>query len=278
MFSSDLMALCADQTIPLWDGTYKIPWHDPDFSARMLEYHLTDATELASRNRQLIAEQCDWILSQLPEKCSILDLGCGPGLYAGPLTESGQVESYLGIDLGPASIRHAQSTHTQPNMQFVQGDVVEVEFPDAVDAITMIYGEFNVFSPDDVRRLLEKAHDALVPGGLLALEVQSADAVRQLADTAVSWSRESSGLFHDGPHLSLIENQWFAEQNAARQSFHIIKPDGTVSTYHNTTAAWSFEALSSLLRAAGFEHVQRQNSWPSGNPNLEMITAIAAAA
>ena len=67
----------------LWDGAHKIPWNDPAFSRRILREHLSQDHHLASRKAQVIRDQVAWIrrafLSGGPR--SILDLGCGPGLY-----------------------------------------------------------------------------------------------------------------------------------------------------------------------------------------------------
>ena len=37
-----------------WSEGEKIPWNDPEFSERMLEYHLTQEHDLASRSFEII--------------------------------------------------------------------------------------------------------------------------------------------------------------------------------------------------------------------------------
>ncbi|SUX59850.1 DNA methyltransferase [Citrobacter amalonaticus] len=44
----------------------KIPWNDPDFSRRMLENHLSQEHDWASRKLSVIEQQVDWIARQLP--------------------------------------------------------------------------------------------------------------------------------------------------------------------------------------------------------------------
>ncbi|HHI03179.1 MAG TPA: hypothetical protein ENL22_06630, partial [candidate division Zixibacteria bacterium] len=41
----------------LWDGKYKIPWDDPGFSRRMLQEHLSQDHDLASRKKEMIKKQ-----------------------------------------------------------------------------------------------------------------------------------------------------------------------------------------------------------------------------
>lgn len=62
----------------------KIPWDEPDFSRRMLEQHLNQEHDWASRRSPIIAAHAAWIAEQLSVPSRILDMGCGPGLYPGP--------------------------------------------------------------------------------------------------------------------------------------------------------------------------------------------------
>jgi len=49
------------QVRDLWQGCYKIPWHEEDFSRRMLREHLTQEHDLASRRAQWIEAQVGFI-------------------------------------------------------------------------------------------------------------------------------------------------------------------------------------------------------------------------
>ena len=59
-------------------------WDDPHISAQMLEAHLNPETDQASRNRGTIEASVAWIVEALGVGVgdAVLDLGCGPGLYA----------------------------------------------------------------------------------------------------------------------------------------------------------------------------------------------------
>ena len=70
-------------TVPVpWDEGDNIPWHDPDFSRRMLREHLSQAHDAASRRTETIDQHVAWIHQTLlrDRPTRILDLGCGPGL------------------------------------------------------------------------------------------------------------------------------------------------------------------------------------------------------
>lgn len=80
----------------------KIPWDDPAFSQRMLENHLSQDHDWASRKLAVIEQQVAWVASQLPASVRILDLGCGPGFYTRLLAERG-FAARVWISLRPPS-------------------------------------------------------------------------------------------------------------------------------------------------------------------------------
>lgn len=85
----------------------KIPRDDPAFSQRMLENHLSQEHDWASRRQAVIEQQVAWIAGQLPAGARILDLGCGPGFYTRLLAERGfcctGVDFHRRRSPGPAS-------------------------------------------------------------------------------------------------------------------------------------------------------------------------------
>lgn len=80
---------------------------DPDFSERMLREHLDESHGAASERQQ----QIDWLWARLNLRTGskVLDVTCGPGLYAVELAVRGC--SVTGVDFSPAGIAYAQSTH-----------------------------------------------------------------------------------------------------------------------------------------------------------------------
>ncbi len=58
-------------------------WDDEHISKKMLESHL-DEWDAATRPHKFVDKSVDWIVSILPPKKhpKLIDLGCGPGIYA----------------------------------------------------------------------------------------------------------------------------------------------------------------------------------------------------
>ena len=256
-----------------WDGQYKIPWHDPDFSGRMLAEHLTQDHDLASRKEEVIAAQVQWLHEHACalRPCRVLDIACGPGLYSVRLAELGH--GCRGIDFGPASIAYAQE-HATPRCEFVLGDIRSTDFGEGYDVAMLIYGEFNVFPPTEIRRILEKARAALIPGGRLLVETQTAAAVRESGLGPAIAYEASDGLFSASPHRVSVENTWYEEQAIAQQRFEITDlASGAITTYRNTSKAWTEEEIVELLCRAGFGSAQPMPAWPVQTPDLQLFLA-----
>ncbi len=104
----DLEAVTRRQLPPdPWAEGDNIPWNDPGFSRRMLEEHLTQDHDRASRRFETIDRQVGWIHSEVLQgtAAKILELTCGPGLYTSRLARLGH--TCVGIDYAPAAIEYA---------------------------------------------------------------------------------------------------------------------------------------------------------------------------
>lgn len=260
----------------LWEGSHKIPWNDPAFSARILKEHLSQDHNLASRKSQIIEQQIQWLhthcLHDSPK--TVLDLGCGPGLYATQLADG--LHHYHGIDFSPASIGYAVGKFESEHCTFRLGDVTTTDFGGPYDIGMMLYGELNVFSPANCRRILDKAFNALTPGGTMLIEFQNPDTIQGMGNAPSTTTKApQGGLFSDEPYVCLTENHWYEEQGVTQQTFRVqITGQGTPVLYRSTTKAWSRDEMVDLLQEAGFNSVQRHEDWPVQDDSLLLMSAV----
>lgn len=256
-----------------WQGAYKIPWDDPDFSRRMLAEHLSQEHDMASRRSVWIDKQVAWIHNTLlkGQPSNILDLGCGPGFYSHRLATLGH--QCYGIDFGPASIKYAQQHNpNESQCGFVLGDIRHVAFGGPYDLAMILFGELNVFSPTEASKILGKVQASLRPQGCLIVEIQTPEAVVRAGHSEPSEQQSESGLFSDHPYHCRIESQWLPEQMVAIQTFSITEvANGKTQFYRNTTQAWPEHALIDLLANAGFHKTAQCNEWPSNTDELELL-------
>jgi SAM-dependent methyltransferase len=263
-----------------WIEGDNIPWHQPGFSARMLREHLSQEHDAASRRTEKIARHVTWIdetlLSRVPTR--ILDLGCGPGLYTARLAALGH--DCIGIDYSPASIEFAREQARERGLScsYVEGDVREAAYGNDYGLVMMVFGELNVFKPEDARSVLAKAHGALREQGILLLEPHTFAAVKRKGEKAPTWYASPSGLFLDAPHLCLIEYQWHEERRAATTRYFVLAAaSGDITRHAQSMRAYTEPDYEALLRNVGFDdvtfHESLTGSAADAGDGLLVITA-----
>ena len=238
-----------------WAEGERIPWDDPAFSERILQEHLAQDHDAASRPQTLIKKHVDWIHRQLlrGKTGKILDLGCGPGLYTARLAKLGH--TCTGIDFAPASIHYANQ-NAPAGCQYLLSDIRSADFGSEYDLVIYIFGALDLVRPDDARPILEKAHRSLKPGGILLLEASSLDAVDQIGNQPAMWYPTESGIFSGKPHLCLMETFWDEQQKTATERFYIIDTATDLVTHHAaSTQAYEEQELEDLLESAGYGQI-----------------------
>jgi len=253
--------LAAERPIGAWATSGQIPWHDPEFSRRMLDVHLDPSTHMASRAPDVILRHLDWLTAQLASNTGpgahILDVGCGPGLYCHELARRGYEAT--GFDFAPAPLAWAKNTAESENLycRFLHADLTALpeDFAEQVgtfDAITFWFGEFHSFRPEVAAKFLPQLAACLKPGGLFVLEYQPWDIF--VMDNGTDWSAHEKSVFSDDPHLWLEEFHW---DEAARTEVHvhwiIEQQSGNLKRYIQCHQGWPDDELVALLADAGLK-------------------------
>ncbi len=270
---------CRPQPPVPWRDGGNLPWDDPAFSERMLAQHLDQSHGAASRPLKEIRAQVEVMMAWLDLRPGrhLLDVTCGPGLYAAEVARHGI--AVTGIDFGPASIRYARTFCAGLPCEFVQGDVREMDFAGRnFDAAIYLYGQFTVLKPEESLDVLRRIRAALKPGGRLLLEVLDDDRFDKRDSTW--WYTDQGGLWGDFPYLHLGERVWDAVQRAAIERFYIINLEtGELHTYSLCDQAYTVEMLTALLRRAGFGEVTVHPAWDglALKDAAEWVVYVAAA-
>lgn len=246
----------------------EIPWHEPGFSERMLAEHLSQEHDRASRRLETIDRHVAWIhetvLGSAPSR--ILDLGCGPGLYTQRLAALGH--ACVGIDVSPASIRHARSRAEGDGLacEYRLEDLRKAEFGAGFDLVLLVFGELNTFPPREAGRILARARRATSPSGRLLLEVHDERHVRAIGVRPPTWFTAARSLFAEEPHLCLAERAWHADARAATEEFLVVSlRSGEVARVVSTTQAYSEDEYRAILREAGLAEIERFPSLDGGS-------------
>ncbi|MBN4064681.1 class I SAM-dependent methyltransferase [Dehalococcoides mccartyi] len=264
-----------------WDEGEKIPWDEPEFSERMLKEHLSQDHDLASRRFEIVHRQVDYIerLGGADRDLKILDLACGPGLHSLDFARRGH--STFGIDFSPASIAWAKNEAKEHSLdsQFLHSDIRTADFGSGYDVAMLLFGEMNVFSSEDLRKIIGKARRALKQGGVLLLEPHFSAAVRENFEGTPSWSANKSGLFSAHPHMLLEEGFWHEDDQTAVKRWYLVDAEsGEVSIYSQTVVTYAEADLVTLVESEGFTVSESPSGWATGNEgqstNFYQLVAI----
>lgn len=229
-------------------------WDDPYIGARLLETHLSQATDLASRKESTITDTVNWILGQAPDKpLNILDLGCGPGLYCDKLARLGH--RLTGMDISATSIKYARQAARKSGLEisYLNQNYLELDHDSRYDLIIMIFCDFGVLTPSQQNRLLAKIHRALVPGGVFVFDVMNEGALATLPEP--QWEASDKGFWRDRPYLALSRSFCYEEQGVCLSQHIVADESGSVDTYRFWTHTFSHETLHRLLSARGFRNI-----------------------
>jgi SAM-dependent methyltransferase len=263
-----------------WAEGENIPWNEREFSARMLHEHLSQAHDAASRRETIIERQVGWIHGTLlsGKATTVLDLGCGPGLYTNRLGRLGH--TCVGIDYSPTSIEYAQERAAEEQLacRYELRDIRGGSYGAGHGLAMLIYGELNVFPRETAAGILREMNMSLMEGGTLLLEVHTLAAVQALGEREAEWYTADYGVFGDVPYLCLTEYFWHAEIQAATTRYYVVDAASAVMTrYAQTMQAYTEEEYRALLGNCGFGKVAFHTGLASDGeleqPGLQVITA-----
>ncbi len=253
--------------VPWRDGR-GFPWEDLDFSERMLREHLDQSHGAASRPLEEIDRLIEvmWRWLALRPGARVLDVTCGPGLYAVRLAQRGC--SVYGIDISPAAVRYARELAIRQGVadrcRFTQADVraaLAEEAGAGYDAALFLYGQLAAFPRTEAAALLSACAQALRPGGRLLIELLDFDQLDRRSHSSW-WYTDRGGLWGDFPYLHLGERDWDEQQRAAIERYFIINLEtGELHTYSLVDQGYTSEEVTAMCQMAGFARVIAHPAW-----------------
>jgi SAM-dependent methyltransferase len=228
-------------------------WDDPHISEQMLAAHLDPNTNAASRRPETIDRSVAWLVEVLGLHAgsAVLDLGCGPGLYAARFARRGF--RVTGVDYSRRSIDYASEYAREHNLDITYHYQDYLTMDDALqyDAALLIYGDFCTLAPEGRSLLLQNVRRALKPGGRFALDVSTREH-RKRHGVRCAWYAADSGFWSPGPHLVLERGFDYPDRSIYLDQFVVIKADGTLSVYRNWFQDYTPETVVAELEVGGF--------------------------
>lgn len=175
---------------------------------------------------------------------TLLDLACGTGRHAIELSKRGY--RMVGYDLSLAMLARA-ADHAQAEDQrinFVQGDMREMQFEEAFDGVYCWNTSFGYFEEDKNAHVLGLVHRALRKGGQLLLDVVNRDYIIQQSPTT-AWFEGDACICMDE-----MQVDWITSRMRVKRT--IMFDDGRSRELEYSVRLYSLHELGRLLHEQGF--------------------------
>lgn len=250
-------------------------WDDPHISRHMLSAHLDPGSDAASRKISIINHTVTWLAKQFSKsKADILDLGCGPGLYAKKLASLGH--NVVGMDFSKRSIEFATADAAKENLkiEYIYKNYLTMDFDARFDVILLIYCDFGVLSNTERDELLKRVHKALRPGGMFIFDVFNEKcSCSKIIQKGLSI--EKDGFWAEGQYLNLFETFLYPDDRAFVDQYVVIGETGDIKVYRAWNHYYSKDEIGEVLGRFNFsKHRYYDNVIESSNFTSTDVTFI----
>ncbi|MBE2997385.1 methyltransferase domain-containing protein [Nocardiopsis sp. HNM0947] len=218
----------------------------------MLANHLDPDVDAASNRAAYIEEAVAWMAARFgagPGR-SVLDLGCGPGLYTNRLAAAGA--EVVGVDLAPRSIEHARGhAHEQGlSTRHLCADYLELDLGERFDLVVMVMRDYCALAPADRARLLRVVRAHLADGGAFCFDVDSAAAFDTVTEQRTFAPDLMGGFWSPDPYYGFWSTLRYEAERVSLDRYDIVDPGGR-RTFYNWITYFTPEELARELAGSG---------------------------
>jgi SAM-dependent methyltransferase len=236
----------------LYAPSTNIFWDDEHISKGLLEAHLNPNWDAATRKPEFLDRSVNWISKIAPSSQYkfLLDLGCGPGLYAERFSRVGY--SVTGVDFSKRSIAYAkeQTLLNKSNIEYHYQNYLAIDYKEQFDVITLIYCDYAALSIRDRLILLRKVYQALKPNGKFIFDVFT-PLMRKNESRSWQYSEEG-GFWSEKPNINLESVYQYDDEDNTELRQAIVLTEETVNCYNIWDHFFTKEALLSEIQPVGF--------------------------
>jgi ubiquinone/menaquinone biosynthesis C-methylase UbiE len=231
-------------------------WDDDHISKGMLEAHLNPNWDAATRNHEFVEKSVAWMneCANPKEYTKLLDIGCGPGIYAEKFYKSGYMVT--GMDFSRRSIDYAIENAKRNNfdIRYIYQNYLEMDFLNEYDIITLIYCDFGALSTMDRQKLLNNVYKALKPNGTFVVDVFATN-FNKFKEEEHHWSYHDGGYWSEKPHACFESFYRYDEDNTLLDQYVVLTKEDT-NCYNIWNHMFTTDELKKDFLDAGFSEIQ----------------------
>jgi SAM-dependent methyltransferase len=230
-------------------------WDDPHISQGMLSAHLDPTTDAATHRPDQVRATLRWLTQKVLEgrgHLDVLDLGCGPGLYAQQLAAAGHMVT--GIDISSRSLDYARSEARRAGLaiDYRCQSYLALDEEAAFDLVLLIFCDFGALTRADQIDLLARIMRALRPDGVLVFDAFGMDFPSHQRDHRTWTNHPVGGFWSPQPHLVLEESRHFPSQRVVARRIVVIPEDAEPVVHHLRDHYFDRTQLTEMLSESGY--------------------------
>lgn len=219
-------------------------WSDPHISAQMLAHHLDSGTPYSSRPHEFIDRSVAWIVGRFGVGAGtrVLDLGCGPGLYAQRLARTGA--AVTGVDVSARSLGYARDAAAAEGLDITyrQGSYLDLDLGGPFDLAVLIFEDYCALGPVQRLHLLTRVCGTLAPGGALLFDVSAAPRFAGAVEGSVTQDNLLDGFFSADDYRGTCDTWLYPELRTMLEHYTITTRDSERHFYNWTQFLTADEA------------------------------------
>ena len=231
-------------------------WNDPHVAQQLLDLHLQPDGEQISRRHDFIARSAAWIVEHfaLTTGKSVMDFGCGPGLYTEIFAQSGA--AVVGLDISTPAIDYAQTQAQQKQLKidYLRQNYLDYSPQAQHDLLCLIYCDYCALSPEQRQNLLSCFYQSLKDDGTLLFDVYSLNSLAQRQENATCAPHLMNGFWSAQPYFGFVNTFIYTDLQLAVDKYTFIEAEQSREVYH-WLQYFTPESLEQELHQAGFEVV-----------------------
>ena len=240
-------------------------WTDPWIARKMLEYHLDQGTDMASRRAETIDGIVAWFDRELGlSGKAVCDLGCGPGLYAIRMAE--RDAKVTGVDFSAVSLAHARAEAAAKNLdiEYRLANYLTDDLPGDQDVATLIYCDYCTLSPASRQSLLKRIKGMLKPGGTFVFDVHTTSQFAERQEAATYGRNPMGDFWSPDDHFGFQTTFLYDEKKLALDRYLIVGPERQYEIF-NWLQYFDPETISAEATQAGLA-VEKTLALTTGEP------------
>ncbi|MGD9210020.1 MAG: class I SAM-dependent methyltransferase [Desulfobacteraceae bacterium] len=253
-------------------------WNDDYISKQLLGLHLDPSEGMVSRPITFIEQSVQWLVSSfnITSKTSIADIGCGPGLYANRLAQSGA--KVTGIDISRRSIKYARQIARKKKLivEYICQNYLEFTTLKKFDFIFMIFCDFCSLSPKQQHIILHKFHEYLVDDGRVILDVYTHNQFNQKKEYASYEHVLQEGFWSAEEYFGFLNTFKYNAEKIILDKYTLIEKN-RVRTFYNWIQYFNTKGLFKLFEENGFK-IESYYAGLTGIPYTDETKEIAVVA